>query len=240
MGTISIRKSPSVQNNVPLLVNGDRLTQAEFHRRYETYPEDVKFELIGGIVYMVSPLRRSHGRYHVKLSFALELYEMGTPGIELLDNTTTILGEESEPQPDLGLRILSAYGGRSRETGEDYVEGPPELLSEISYSTRAIDLHRKRDDYRRAGVQEYLVVCVEEQELHWFNFATGRYIRPNRQRISRSKVFPGLWIDGPALLARDSARISQVMQQGLASREHAAFVKRLQAAHRRLRRNHGE
>ena len=46
---------------LPPLHNGDRLTQAEFHRRYEAYPEDVKFELVGGIVYMTSPLRRPHG-----------------------------------------------------------------------------------------------------------------------------------------------------------------------------------
>src|SRR5262245_23245479 len=122
----------------PLLVNGDCMKQPEFHRRYETYPEDVKFELIGGIVYMASPLRRRHGRYQPKLTVVLERYESATPGLELLDNATTILNEESEPQPDLGLRILSAYGGQSWETEDDYVGGAPELLAEISHSTRSI------------------------------------------------------------------------------------------------------
>jgi hypothetical protein len=89
---------------------------------------------------MASPLRRRHGRYHVALAFPLGLYESATPGIELLDNATTILGEESEPQPNLVLRILSAYGGQSVETADDHVAGPPELLGEIAFSSRALDI----------------------------------------------------------------------------------------------------
>ncbi len=47
----SHRPSHSAPNwSSPVLENGDRLTQPEFHRRYEAYPEDVKIELVGGIV----------------------------------------------------------------------------------------------------------------------------------------------------------------------------------------------
>ncbi|HJT76512.1 MAG TPA: Uma2 family endonuclease, partial [Gemmataceae bacterium] len=194
-----IRKNPPP--GLPPLRHGERLTQAEFHRRYEAYPDDVKFELIGGIVYMASPLRIPHALYEEELSFALGLYRRATPGVQLLPNATTILGERSEPQPDLALRILPEFGGRSRENEERYVEGPPELVTEVAYSTRAIDMNQKRDDYRRAGVLEYLVLCVGEPELHWFDFRTGGALRPNRQGVWRSKVFPGLWLDGPALLA---------------------------------------
>jgi hypothetical protein len=91
-------------------------------------------------------------------------------------------------------------------------------------------MHGKRDDYQRSGVLEYFVVCWEEQEVHWFHFPSGDLIRPNRQAISRSRVFPGLWLDIEALLRLDPARLMEVLQQGLASREHAAFVKRLRRA----------
>jgi Uma2 family endonuclease len=211
------------------------MKQPEFHRRYEAYPEDLKFELIGGIVYMAWPLRRAHGSYHPELAGVLVTYKGATPGVEVLDNTTTILGEESEPQPDLELRILAAFGGQSRETKEDYVEGPPELMVEVSHSTRVLDLRHKRDDYERAGVVEYLVLSVEEQELYWWHFPSGRMIKPNRQGIARSRVFPGLWIDVQALRARDTKRLIDVLQQGLASRAHAAFVQRLHAAYRKGR-----
>jgi Uma2 family endonuclease len=220
---------------VPPLVEGDRMKQPEFHRRYEAYPEGVKFELIAGIVYMASPLRWPHGNYDMKLGLVLELYASGTPGVEGAHNATTILSAESEPQPDSALRLLPEWGGQSRLDAGRYVQGAPEWLAEIAYSSRDIDLREKRDDYQQAGVVEYVVLCIEEQELHWFHFPSGRPIKPNRAGIYRSRVFPGLWVDGRALLARDSPRLIAVVQQGLASREHARFVKRLRAAHDKLR-----
>jgi Uma2 family endonuclease len=218
--------------NLPLLVNGEHMKQAEFHRRYEAYPDDIKIELIGGVVYMASPLRWPHGNYHVKLGFAFEQYAAETPGVETGDNATAILGEESEPQPDLTVRLLPEYGGQSRLDEDQYVVGAPELLAEIAHSTRAIALHQKRDDYQRAGVIEYLVLCIEERELQWFHFPSGEMLKPNRRGVCRSRVFPGLWLDVPALLERDTNRLAATVRRGLASREHAAFVRRLRAFRR--------
>lgn len=233
MSTMSSLQSKTAANGVAQLVNGERMKQAEFHRRYEACDEDEKWELVGGIVYMASPLRRGHSRYDGKIGLVLETYELSTLGVETLHNATTILDDDSEPQPDLGLRILPEYGGQSRTTADDYFEGAPELLVEIANSRRDLAMHGKRDDYRRAGVLEYLVVCMEEQEIHWFHFPSDKSISPNRQGVSRSRVFPGLWLDVSALLRLDSARLLEVLQQGLASREHAAFVKRLQSVHRK-------
>src|SRR5262245_39435715 len=89
------------------LRHGDRMKQPEFHRRYETYPEDDKFELVAGVVYMASPLKQPHGTAHPELSYVLTSYKAHTPGVQVADNMTAILGEESEPQPDLMLRILT-------------------------------------------------------------------------------------------------------------------------------------
>ena len=214
------------------LHNGDRLSQPEFHRRYEAYPEDVNFELVGGIVFMASPLRRKHSQYDDEIGYLFGAYRRATQGLEVIHGASAILGAESEPQPDLGLLILEEYAGQTRVNKDDYIEGAPELLTEISYSTVSIDMHLKKADYKRAGVQEY-VVCVEEQELNWFDFKSGGDILPDSKGISRSRVFPGLWIDGRALLARESSRVLKVLKQGLASREYAAFVRRLQAAHRK-------
>jgi Uma2 family endonuclease len=229
MGATPMRRLPGV----PPLESGQRLTQAEFHRRYEAYPEAFKAELIGGIVYVASPLRRRHGTHHVELSGAFWMYKAATPGVEALDNATTIRGERSEPQPDLALRILPDWGGRSKTSPDDYVVGPPDLVAEIAHGTRTLDLNQKRRDYQAAGVVEYAVLSLKEQALYWFHFPSDRPIRANRQGVFRSRVFPGLWVDGPALLARDGPRSAAAVQEGLASRGHAAFVKRLAAAHRR-------
>jgi hypothetical protein len=210
------------------LHDGDHLTQAEFHRRYEAYPEDAKFELIGGTVYMASPLKRPHGIYHPELSLVLTVYKADTPGVEVADNMTTILGKEGEPQPDLMLRLLTECGGQSGYNEEEYLVGAPELVGEVAHSSKAIDLGGKRKDYLAAGVQEYVVLCVEEKELHWFHFPSRRKLKADRNGVWKSRVFPGLWLDGPALLARDSARLLATVQQGLATPEHAAFARRLE------------
>lgn len=236
MNMIPPKKPRRVRAGVPPLHNGDRMKQPEFHRRYQAYSEGKQFELVGGTVFMASPVSWPHGNFHVTLGMLFGMYVAATPGVDAGDNTTAILGEESEPQPDLTLRILTECGGKSRINADNYLEGPPEFLTEIAYSTYALDMNRKRQDYKEAGVLEYLVVCIEEKELHWFHFPSDRELKPYREGILRSKVFPGFWLDGTALLARDLTRLLEVMQQGLASKEHAAFVKRLEAARRRKSR----
>ncbi|MGO9470074.1 MAG: hypothetical protein ACLQIB_41260 [Isosphaeraceae bacterium] len=43
----------------------------------------------------------------------------------------------------------------------------------------------------------------------------------------RSELFPGLWLDPAALVAGDTRIVAAALERGLASPEHAAFVKRL-------------
>lgn len=214
--------------SLPPLKDGDRMTQPEFHRRYEAYPDHVKIELIGGTVYVASPMRRQHGTYVPELSFVLTFYKANTPGTEVADNMTAVLGKTSEPQPDLMLILLNEFGGQSRYDEDNYLVGPPEFVAEVAHSTRAIDMNQKRKDYLAAGVQEYLVLCVEEQEIHWFHFPSKRKLKA-KDGLWKSNAFPGLWLDGPALLARDTSRLLATIQQGIASPEHAAFVGALDA-----------
>lgn len=218
---------------VPPLRPGDRLTQQEFHRRYEAYPDDVKFELIGGIVYMASPARQGHGKPWLHLATALGLYEESTPGVDGFVDVTTILGDESEPQPDLTLRILPECGGRSRTDEDDYIRGSPEWLGQVAYSTRRLDLGSRRADYERAGVREYFVVCVGEDEVQYFDLARKRRIKPSADGLYHSRIFPGLWIDSAALLDGNLSRLLAGVRAGLTSPEHAAFVKKLEAARRK-------
>jgi hypothetical protein len=225
---------PRVQQltNLPLLVNGEHMKQAEFHRRYAAYPDDIKIELIGGVVYMPSPRNWPQANAHVKLATPLMLYASQTPGVQVASHATAILGEESESRPDLAMRLLPEYGGQSRLNVDQYEEGAPELLAEIAHSTRAIALHQKRRDYERAGVIEYMVLCIEERELRWFHFPSGEMLMPNRRGVCHSRVFPGLWLDVPALLERDTNRLLATVRRGLGSREHAAFVRRLRTSRR--------
>jgi Uma2 family endonuclease len=212
------------------LENGDHMTQPEFHRIYSQMRDDFKAELIGGIVYVASPLKARHGRNHLPLGTVFFLYEAQTPGVECFDNTTVILGGRTEPQPDLLLRIRPDSGGQSRTTAEDFIEGPPELIAEIASTSHAIDLHIKRDAYAQHGVLEYLVVNVRDGRLHWFDLRAGRELSPDADGVYRLKTFPGLWVHGDALFARDSRRLLATLDGGLATQEHAAFVEQLAKA----------
>lgn len=222
---------PGVEEaEIPLLHNGDRLKQPEFHRRYEAMPPGVKAELIGGIVYMASPVGPRHAKGQIRLGTLLCLYEIATPGVEALDNATVVLSSVSEPQPDLHVRLLPAYGGRVRPNTDGMLSGGPELVAEVADSSESIDLHGKRHDYQRAGVLEYLVFLVRENGLRAFDLTSGRERPADPDGIYRSRTFPGLWIDAPALTSGDMRRAIRTLNRGLKSPEHNTFVRRLKAA----------
>jgi Uma2 family endonuclease len=224
--TLLIDKSP-----LPPLEAGDRLDQKTFHERYEAMPEDFRAELIGGIVFMPSPVRIPHGRSQSRFVAWLGLYEEETPGVQAFDNVTVIQGDESEPQPDACLIIEPQCGGQMRVNKDEYLEGAPEWAGEIASSTESIDLHLKKTDYEKAGVREYVVVALRQQRVFWFVSRNGRFEEPppGPDGILRSEVFPGLWLDPTALLNLDGRRLRQVLQRGLKTKEHAARVAELAA-----------
>ncbi len=232
MARASATLEPVSLPRVPPLENGDRLTRAEFHRRYEATPDTVWAQLIEGVVYVSSPVRaRVHGRQSSQVNGWLQWYATYTPGTEVCDNTTVQLDGDNEPQPDVFLRILPECGGQS-DTVEGYVAGAPEFVAEVAASSASIGLHGKMNAYRRNGVREYLVWRVLDGELDFFALREGRYERmaPDGRGITRSEAFPGLWLDAAALLRSDMATVLRVLQDGLNSPEHAEFITRLRQA----------
>src|SRR2546421_12390290 len=97
---------PAKTDVVPPLENGDRLTRAEFERRYSAMPHETRAELLEGVVYMPSPVSLlNHGEPHVNITAWLGIYKMRTPGVRCGDNCTVRLDMGSEPQPDAVLLI---------------------------------------------------------------------------------------------------------------------------------------
>ena len=229
MSTVEQRSPASGTTTVPLLADGQRLDQAEFHRRYEAMPPRTRAELVGGIVHMPSPMTADHGESTPDVSLWIGLYRRRTPGVRQADGATVILGEFGEPQPDALLRIEPERGGACYVNEENYLTGPPELVVEVARSSRPFDLGGKRDDYERAGVQEYIVVGIDPDEIHWHVRRGDKLERilPDADGLYRSEAFPGLWLDPAALLSGDLEGIIAALDRGLATPEHAAFVARL-------------
>ena len=215
---------------LPPLESGDRLSRAEFERRYSAMPALKKAELIEGVVYLASPLRaKAHGKPHGVIMGWLWTYRTATPGIELYDNPTVRLDADNEPQPDAVLRL--EQGGSSQISEDDYIEGAPELIVEVAASSASYDLHDKRRVYRRNGVQEYLVWRTYSQQLDWFYLEAGEYLPLAAEAgMIRSCRFPGLWLAADALLAGNLAEVLRVLHQGIASPEHRQFVDSLKEA----------
>jgi acyl-CoA synthetase (AMP-forming)/AMP-acid ligase II len=211
----------------PPLAPGDNLTREEFLRLWEMNPDIKKAELIGGIVYMASPVSKDHGVMDGYVGTWLGVYQVATPGTEMGHNTTSILLDDT-PQPDDFLRILPEYGGASW-TEATYLAGAPELFVEVCLSRAAYDLHQKFDLYESAGVQEYLAVLLHEKEIRWFALKKGKYqiLKPGPNGIHRSRVYPGLWLNGKALFKGDMRRVLAKLQDGLDAPEHKAFVRLL-------------
>ena len=153
---------------IPPLEAGDHLDQKTFHERYKAMPGNIRAELIGGIVYMPSPLKARHGESDIELGTWLTRYKAFTPGTSVLHNATTILNDANEPQPDAALRILPECGGQTRKNADGYIVGAPELTAEVALSSAAIDLHSKRREYEQTGVREYIVLVLRENRVVWF------------------------------------------------------------------------
>jgi Uma2 family endonuclease len=225
---MSMLLTPPTSARVPPLENGDRLTRAEFERRYTAMTRNVKAELIEGIVYMSSPVRLDyHALPHGDLVTWAGTYRVHTPGVILGDNATIRLDMDNEPQPDVCLMI--GEGGQARVDMDGYIEAAPEFAAEVAASSASYDLGDKLNAYRRNGVREYLVWRVLDEKIDWFVWREGRYdsLPAGQDGIVRSEIFPGLWLDPAALLAGDLLRVHEVLHRGLASPAHADFVARL-------------
>jgi len=79
---------------------------------------------------------------------------------------------------------------------------------------------------------EYVVHRTYDGEIDWFILREGQYERLtiDAAGIQRSEAFPGLWLDAAAMIEGRLADVLTVLQRGLASDEHASFLKALAAA----------
>jgi Uma2 family endonuclease len=227
--------TPDEKQAIPALENGDRLTRAEFERRYTAMPDVKKAELVEGVVYMSSPVRaKQHGRPQTRLVTWLAFYEDATPFTFSADNSTVRLDLDNEPQPDVLLLIEPEAGGQALFDDDGYIVGAPELVAEVAASSASYDLHDKLKAYRRNGVKEYIIWQTQNKKIDWLILHEGQYYPfAPENGIYKSPNFPGLWLDSEALLKNSLSKMLETLQQGIASPEHEAFVAELseKAAH---------
>ena len=235
-----------------MLRHGERLDRPTFHDRYVALVESgvaIKAELLEGVVYLEGDLegdlggdlegaeemvsmRRRHGSWHVLVSGLVDRYLIATPGTDGYGNTSTLTDEPSEPQPDVSLVVESDRGGQTTVDENDWVHGLPEMAIEVSISSSRHDRSVKWRVYEAGSVREYVVVDLDAGEVVLFRRRGDRFeeAEPTGDASTpqhRLETLPGFWLDNAAVLTRQTAAAWATLETGLATEEHAAFVRRL-------------
>lgn len=119
----------------------------------EALPEDMVIRhLIDGELFEVTPPTIRHQKVVTELLWRFRSYAEHHGGMVLTAPTGVRLSDRDMPEPDV-LYVAAEHLDR---VGERYVEGPPDLVVEVSSpSTRRLDLVRKRRQYERFGVPEF-------------------------------------------------------------------------------------
>jgi len=209
MDTRTLKPATPARRAVPSLENGDHLSAREFLRRYEAMPEVKKAELIQGIVHIASPVRLDlHGKPDALIQGWLCVYAASHPEATHATNVTVRLDSDDVAQPDAVLVLDAAHGGKAAVDESGYLSGAPELVVEIAASSVSRDAREKLVSYRRAGVAEYLLWRVLDEEIDWFVLEEDEYrlIQPE-EGFLRSRVFPGLALPVAAALSGDLATV---------------------------------
>lgn len=157
----------------------------------EAIPEDMVIRnLIDGELFVTPAPTTRHQRVVISIIIALHDHTAVHGGEVLTAPCGVYLSDRNVPEPD-ALFLLHEHLDR---IGEQYIEGPPDLVVEVSSpSTRRLDLVRKRELYERFRVPEYWFVDLDEDQVQVYVLQDGRYPKPlvaKRGETVQSVVLP--------------------------------------------------
>lgn len=192
----------------PALAPEERFT----YRHYRTWPDDERWELIGGHAWAMSPAPlRQHQECIHRLAVELGNYMKGRPCKVYEAPFDVLLPEGSEDADEVDTVVqpdLVVYCDRSKLTREG-ARGAPDLAVEvISPSTSRKDQREKFDLYERHGVREYWIVDPGNRSIMIYRLRPdGHYddgeLRETIHAVSpiASTVLEGFSVDPKELFA---------------------------------------
>jgi Uma2 family endonuclease len=218
--------------NTPTLAEGERLSRAEFERRFDADPDLKMAELLDGVVRL-----RNDGRWlpavgRADLMGMFGSYRVHTPSVEAGAHCSVRLDDENEPQPDVCLLVRRRFGGQTVIDSDGVVASAPELVADVVMPGQEHLIPLRSQVYRRFGTREYLVWKIADEAVDWWILRNGQFqpLAPDpADGLLKSETFPGLWLDPAALVRRDLAAVLAALTRGVRSPAHAAFVQHLAA-----------
>jgi Uma2 family endonuclease len=143
---------------------------------YLTWDDNVRYELIDGIPYMMSPAPSlAHQTISNELSFQLTSFLKGSP-CKLFTAPCDVRlnaadGDNTVVQPDL-LVVCD----KTKLDGKACVGAPDMIIEILSPSTEHRDRVVKLNLYQRAGVREYWMVDPDSRAVHVCILKNNEYI----------------------------------------------------------------
>jgi len=178
---------------VPQLLRIEGVTQALYDALTEL-EEDVKAELIDGVMIVHSPEKTRHEQEFRFLFVLMNLFAYAERWGEVFGSMATVhLGECRKVKPD----IVAVREERKQIITEEAIKGTPDLVVEIvSQSTRRYDFGEKRKVYEQAEVPEIWLVDFEREQVTVFRKAKQGYKSETKKSgILRSQVLKGFWLE---------------------------------------------
>jgi len=198
-----------------------RITKAD-SVDYETYRARVedgqKADLIDGIIYMASPDTRLSNTLNVFVANLIDGFTAAKniDGFTFMSRFSCKISEFRAPEPDVGY----VRPERVHLVEERHMLGGPDIAVEIvSRDSRRRDNVEKRQLYQDASVAEYWIVDPLKGRVEFLGLKDGQYeVLPlERDRIFRSEVIPGFWLDVSWLLEKPVPRAYRCLQEILAA-----------------------
>jgi len=140
------------------------------------FPPDARMELIEGEIIEMAPIGPSHASCVRNL---IELFSTQKGKAALLDvQNPVVLGDASEPEPDLTLlRLVSDFYRERHPTADDIF-----LLVEVSDTTVKADREEKMPIYAKNGIVECWLVDLNE-------FQVEVYLNPTANGYAKKRIF---------------------------------------------------
>ncbi|HEY7311690.1 MAG TPA: Uma2 family endonuclease [Gemmataceae bacterium] len=171
--------------------NGEPITFEDFCLLIK---DGEKGDLIDGVIYTSSPDNTDVGDLFVWLMRLMgDFVEERELGKVFGSRVAFRLDKPQGPEPDIAF----VRTDRLHLVKRGYVEGAPDLAVEIvSPDSVERDYVKKREQYRRAGVPEYLIVDEMEQRVTLLKRTTSGAYREAKPRkgVLRSQALPGFWL----------------------------------------------
>jgi Uma2 family endonuclease len=153
--------------------------------RYELAGEagvfgDLRVELVDGEVVQMSPKKARHAAAIVIASRLLES-AFGAP-FHARAQLPLVLSDRSEPEPDVAIVV-----GRP----QDYIQQHPhvaELVVEVSESTLLFDRAKKARLYASAGIREFWLINLQDNQIEVFREPNGNAGYGERLVLKRGEV----------------------------------------------------